>query len=773
MVICPMGFLKALRKVGMHRSFYLLCSGLFLIVFFGSNTIACNKKDIPSKAKQAAIQSLLDSTPNETSPAQTVQSKFSVVVTTLAGSARVKGHTNGIGTTASFNYPRGIAVDKAGNLYIADYENQLIRKITPGGVVTTLAGGAGADYAFPGYSNGIGTSASFLWPTEVAVDTSGNVYVADSGHCLIRKITSGGVVSTLAGSGSEGSADGIGRAASFSKPEGVAVDTSGNVYVADSNVIRKITCRGVVTTLAKSSGVTGSTDRSGNLIIASLNYPSRVAVDTSGNVYFTDSINSRIRKITPDGIVTTLAGSAGVAGAADGMGTAALFNAPEGIAVDTSGNIYVADTGNELIRKITAEGMVTTLAGSGEWGSANGMGFAASFNNPEGVAVDPSGNVYVADSYNHLIRKITPSVSWNLTLLIWGFLLILFREIIHSKPLWISGILLILFLLVKKCFPSVYSKLVTKFKVYVSRFSLWITHTFKRIIPARPLASLNRQAANQTMGPSVFSKRENLLIGGHYEILQKIGEGGMGVVYKGIDRDLEKPVALKKIREELKLNNREKKRFLDEAKTVAKLHHPNIVDIYQIVEDGEETYLVFELVEGQTVESILENKGHLKVEEALGIFRQVCSALAFAHKNSIVHRDLKPSNVMLSHERFVKVMDFGIARQVKDTLSRVSGKESSGTLAYMAPEQEMGEANERCDIFALGVFLYEMLTGQIPFPGPNFLVQKERMKFKPLRELVPEVTEGLKVVVVKCLQADPFKRYQNVNDLLKALEQVV
>jgi sugar lactone lactonase YvrE len=168
------------------------------------------------------------------------------VVTTLAGSGH-DGSANGTGSAASFYGPYGIAMDSSGNIYVADTWNQLIRKITSGGVVTTLAGGgAGFDsngFAIPGNANGTGTAASFSFPEGVAVDSLGNVYVADSGNDLIRKITSGGVVTTLAGGGSGTATNGSGTAASFSEPTGVAVDSSGNVYVADShnNLIRKIT----------------------------------------------------------------------------------------------------------------------------------------------------------------------------------------------------------------------------------------------------------------------------------------------------------------------------------------------------------------------------------------------------------------------------------------------------------------------------------------------------------------------------------------------------
>jgi sugar lactone lactonase YvrE len=259
-----------------------------------------------------------------------------------------------------------------------------------------------------GFRDGMGTAAMFNGSIGLAVDAAGNLYVADSVNCMVRKITSAGLVTTLAGSGSEGKTNGKGKAAAFSDPYSVAVDASGNVYVADygNNLIRKITSAGVVTTLA-GSGVVGSTNGAGTA--ASFHGPTGVAVDASGNVYVGDSGNNLIRKMTPAGLVSTLAGSAGAAGFRDGIGTAALFKDPSGIAVDTLGNLYVADSGNSLIRKITAAGVVSTLAGcAGVAGNTNGVGKAALFYGPFGVAVDLSGNVYVADTGNELIRKITP-----------------------------------------------------------------------------------------------------------------------------------------------------------------------------------------------------------------------------------------------------------------------------------------------------------------------------------------------------------------------------
>jgi sugar lactone lactonase YvrE len=319
------------------------------------------------------------------------------MVTTLAGSG-VAGYTNGTGTAAQFNYPYGIAVDASGSVYVADSNNSRIRKITPSGVVTTLAG---STY---GYANGTGTAARFSYPSGVAVDAAGTVYVADTYNNRIRKITPAGVVTTLAGSGTAGYADGTGTAAQFNYPFSVAIDATGTVYVADTSNhrIRKITPAGVVTTFAGSAQ--GYTNGTGTA--AQFNSPIGVAVDAAGTVYVADRINHRLRKITPAGVVTTFAGS-GTAGYTNGTGTAAQFNYPYGIAVDVAGTVYVADRINHRIRKITPAGVVTTLAGSGTVGYTNGDGTAAQFYSPYCVAVDAAGTVYVADSSNQRIRKIT------------------------------------------------------------------------------------------------------------------------------------------------------------------------------------------------------------------------------------------------------------------------------------------------------------------------------------------------------------------------------
>jgi sugar lactone lactonase YvrE len=317
------------------------------------------------------------------------------LVTTFAGSGTA-GFADGAGTAAQFNGPCGLTIDVAGNVIVADAGNNRIRKITASGVVSTLAGSTA------GFADGTGTAAQFNAPTGVALDAAGNVYVGDTGNNRIRKIAASGGVSTLAGDGTAGFADGTGTAAQFNNPSGVSLDVDGNIFVADmhNNRIRKIMATGMVTTLA--GGTQGYADGSG--VAAQLNNPSGVALDAAGNVFVADKGNNRVRKITASGLVSTFAGS--TAGYADGVGIAAQFSFPEGVAVDPSGNVYIGDRGNNRIRKITDAGLVRTLAGSTS-GYADGIGTAPQFYGASGVAVDAVGNVFVADRGNNRIRKIT------------------------------------------------------------------------------------------------------------------------------------------------------------------------------------------------------------------------------------------------------------------------------------------------------------------------------------------------------------------------------
>jgi sugar lactone lactonase YvrE len=319
-------------------------------------------------------------------------------VLTFAGNG-TPGGLNGTKEQASFNYPTGISIDANGFFFVADKQNNAIRIITPQGAVNTLAGNGTS-----GFSNTAG-SVTFNFPSGTAEDASGNVYVADQSNAAIRKITLQQAVSTFAG-GHPGFKNANGTSAAFNSPTGVAVDANGNVYVADAgnNRIRKITPQGDVSTFAGSGG-RGSAD--GDTTTAMFNQPGALAFDAGGNLYVADRGNNLIRKVTPNGVVSTFAGS-GAPGAVNGKGAAASFNSPAGITVDANGNVYVGDSNNNLIRKITPDGTVSTYAGTGVAGKANGSPKTATFNSPQGVAIDTFGRLFIADTGNSLIREITP-----------------------------------------------------------------------------------------------------------------------------------------------------------------------------------------------------------------------------------------------------------------------------------------------------------------------------------------------------------------------------
>ena len=338
-----------------------------------------------------------------TAPPAALIVTYPLYLSTMAGQAGSSGSTDGSGSIARFNDPSDVAADGAGNVFVADTNNHTIRKITSTGVVTTLAGLAGNS----GSADGTGSAARFNLPAGLTVDGSGNIYVADTYNHTIRKIAAGGVVSTVAGlAGTSGSADGFSGNARFNYPSAVTVDSTGNLYVADTNnfTIRKITPAGVVSTLAGLAGTSGISNGTGS--DARFSSPEGVTVDGSGNLYVADTNNHTIRKITPAGAVTTLAGLAGTSGGGDGSGSVAQFQYPSDLAVDSAGNLYVADTDNNTVRKITPAGLVGTLAGlAGASGSTDGVGSIARMFYPTGVALDGSGNVYVADTNNHTIRK--------------------------------------------------------------------------------------------------------------------------------------------------------------------------------------------------------------------------------------------------------------------------------------------------------------------------------------------------------------------------------
>jgi sugar lactone lactonase YvrE len=353
---------------------------LFPVLLSATFLTGCGKKDAP---------------PSPPAP-PSAEPKFTTV-STFAGSGTA-GTDEGPNLTATFNHPAGIALDAQGSLYVTDSYNFRVRKVTAG-AVSTLAGSAPG-----GYANGPGATAKFGYLGDLTLDAQGNAYVVDW-NAMIRKITPSGVVSRLAGSGQPGYQDGPGATARFSIIWGIVLDAQGNVYVADAgnNCIRKITPAGQVSTFA--GGTEGYADGSGTA--AQFRNPKGLAIDGQGTLFVGDELNHRIRKITPAGVVSTVAGS-GTRGSADGPGSAAQFYRPTGIAVTQQGDLYVADAGNNRIRCITAQGKVTTLTGSLTPGFLDGALAQARFNEPLDVACSADGEVlYVVDSSNHRIRKIS------------------------------------------------------------------------------------------------------------------------------------------------------------------------------------------------------------------------------------------------------------------------------------------------------------------------------------------------------------------------------
>jgi eukaryotic-like serine/threonine-protein kinase len=252
-----------------------------------------------------------------------------------------------------------------------------------------------------------------------------------------------------------------------------------------------------------------------------------------------------------------------------------------------------------------------------------------------------------------------------------------------------------------------------------------------------------------------------------FRIIRQIGQGGMGIVYEGYDETLQRRVALKRMREEIASLPRERHRFLKEARTVAALRHPGIVEIFQVVEQGEALWLVFEFLPGQTLDEVIHRKGRLAHYDVLPLARQIAEALDAAHAQGVVHQDLKPSNVLVSASR-AKVMDFGIARRVQETLSTLSRAEVSGTPAYMAPEQENGIVTPAADLYGFGACLYEMFSGQAPFGHNAGLMAKAEKRFAPLTALgVPPAAEA---VISQALEPDASKRPASACAMVAALE---
>lgn len=344
-------------------------------------------------------------------------------VTTLGGTPLTSGASNGPAAWALFNDPAAVAADSAGNLFIADSRNHVIRRISTNGIVSTFAGLAGT----PGSRDGA-SDARFDTPSGITIAPNGDLYVSDSGNHTIRRMTAARAVTTIAGAAGESDfVNGAGTAARFNSPLGIARGSDGTLFVADSgnHVVRAIAPDRTVTALAGRAETWGSDDGHGNT--ARFNGPLGIAVDAEQNIFVSDSNNHTIRRITRAGVVTTWAGVAGMDGSNDGPRLDARFSKPAELAFDSHGNLFVADSFNHLIRKISPDGKVSTVTGlAGAEGASDGSNGQARFFNPYGLAICPDGSLVVTDAYNQLIRIALapfrvavhvsgahPSISWE------------------------------------------------------------------------------------------------------------------------------------------------------------------------------------------------------------------------------------------------------------------------------------------------------------------------------------------------------------------------
>jgi uncharacterized repeat protein (TIGR01451 family) len=329
-------------------------------------------------------------------------------IATLVGGAVNDG---GLGVFGLLNAPAGVARDSAGNTYIADTNNNRVRRVDASGIITTVAGTGVTGFSGDG---GAATSAQLITPQAVTLDAAGNLYVADSGNLRIRKVDASGNISTVAGNGEPGySGDGgPATAAQLVPAYGLAADSSGNLYVADSSnsVIRKIDSSGIITTVA-GNGTAGFSGDGGAATGAEVQNPYSVAVDATGNLYIADTSNQRIRKVDSSGIITTIAGTGACCDSGDGgAATSAQLDYPVGVAVDAAGNLYITGNGDGRVRIVNAAGIITTIAGSGNIGYSGdgGLASAAAMRNPLGLAADASGVVAVADQGNNAVRLLVP-----------------------------------------------------------------------------------------------------------------------------------------------------------------------------------------------------------------------------------------------------------------------------------------------------------------------------------------------------------------------------
>lgn len=335
-------------------------------------------------------------------------------VTTVAGNGQV-GYCcdGGPATSGSLREPSGIASDNAGNLYIADAQNNRIRKVDASGRIATVAGTGGTLILGDG---GQAISANLYSPSDVAIGAAGVLYIVDSGHSRIRKIDTNGIITTIAGNGNAGYSGDGGAAveAALNVPLGMAADSAGNLYIADTgnHAVRKVDTAGVITTVA-GSGTAGFSGDGGPSTQASLKYPQALAIDArTGDLYISDGGNYRIRKIDTNGTITTVAGTTSGYAGDNGPATSAKLGFPHGIAIDSEGNLYLVDIGNNMVRKVDTNGIITRFAATASasgFAGDGGLPASALMKSPSGIAIDKRGNVFVSDRDNHRVRVISPA----------------------------------------------------------------------------------------------------------------------------------------------------------------------------------------------------------------------------------------------------------------------------------------------------------------------------------------------------------------------------
>jgi DNA-binding beta-propeller fold protein YncE len=325
-------------------------------------------------------------------------------VRTLAGLPETPGSADGTNAAARFNDPAGLAIAADGTIFVADNQNHAIRRIGTNGVVTTLAGSLGT----PGSADGSGSNARFDGPTGIALGSDGALYVCDTGNHTLRRVATNGVVTTLAGAaGNADFADGPAATARFNQPLGLAVAPDGTIFVADSgnHLIRIIATNGIVSVLAGNPETFGSADGTGTN--AFFNSPVGLALAPDGSLFVSDANNFTLRKVTPAGVVTTIAGAAGQDGSTDGPALSARLGKPAELALAPSGTLYIADAAHHTIRRLTPDGRVSTIAGLvGADGAADGANGLARFFNPYGLAIAARGHLVVADTYNQTVREL-------------------------------------------------------------------------------------------------------------------------------------------------------------------------------------------------------------------------------------------------------------------------------------------------------------------------------------------------------------------------------